>query len=104
MTRSLVVSVLSISVAGGIVLGMAARLAMRWVALESGLAPGGSLGGTLEVIAFSVLVGTPIASVFLLLRPRIRVPKPGLTAAAFAVVLVGWMIALEYAERMVRRG
>lgn len=74
----------------GVILGLAARLVMRFVALESGMRGGFSIGGSLEVIVFGALVGAPIALVFFLLRPRLRVRAPwaGLIAgfAVFAVM------------------
>ncbi|MFN0179086.1 MAG: hypothetical protein ACKVZ0_09820 [Gemmatimonadales bacterium] len=77
----------------GLVLGLTGRLAMRFVALEAGMSPGFSTGGSLEVIGFGTLVGAPIAAAFFFLRPRIRVqgPWPGLFIgllmfAAFALL------------------
>ena len=136
MARWWIASLFWVSLGFGVALGVAVRLAMRWIALESGIDPTASPGGTLEVVAFGALLGTPIALAFLLFRPMLRVPRPwagltgglllfgivaampppaarsalastsdtpAFTAAAFAVVLVGWMVALEYAERIARR-
>lgn len=134
--RSRLVPLLGVSLACGVVLGVAIRLVMRWIALESGVDPDSSLGGTLEVVVFGASVGTPIAFFFLLLRPLIPLPKPwagvvgggllfaiaatiptpaarsalaatpdtpAFTAMAFAVALVGWMMALECVERTISR-
>lgn len=59
-----------LSVAAGLVLGIAARAVMRFVALESGLDAGFSIGGSFEVVAFGALVGVPAAAVFLVARRR----------------------------------
>ena len=74
----------------GLVLGVAARLLMRFVALEAGVSPGYSLGGSLEVIAFGAIVGTPVAFAFLSIRQRVRyrVPWPGLALG------LGMLVAL----------
>jgi hypothetical protein len=55
--RRQLVRVLVASCLSGLALGLAARLAMRFVALESGMAGGFSAGGSLEVIAFGAIVG-----------------------------------------------
>lgn len=89
MARRLLVT----SVLAGLLLGVAARVVMRFVALESGLDPGFSAGGSLEVIAFAALVGAPLAGIFLATRRRIAVPLPwaGLVyGAAVFSVLVAW--------------
>jgi hypothetical protein len=77
----------------GTVLGAAARLLMRLIAFEAGLPGFFSLGGSLEVVLFGVLVGAPLAAGFWLLRPRLRwrSPLPGL---AFGVVLTLLLAAL----------
>ena len=77
----------------GLVLGVVGRIAMRWIALEAGLEGGGTWGGTVEVVAFGALIGTPVALIFLLVRPRIalRVPWAGVIGGivffALAVLL-----------------
>lgn len=80
------------SVFAGLLLGIAARGVMRVVALESGLDPGFSLGGSLEVIAFGALVGVPAAAVYLAWRVRHRSASwwPGLFfgAGLFAVLAI----------------
>lgn len=81
-----------IAAIAGIVLGVTGRLAMRWIALEAGLEGGGTWGGTLEVVAFGAIIGTPVALIFLLIRPRLalRAPWVGLLggSAAFALAAV----------------
>jgi hypothetical protein len=73
-----------LSVVAGVMLGLAARVVMRLVALESGLDPGFSLGGSLEVMAFGGLVGAPAAAAFLIVRGRLLVAGwwPGLVFGA----------------------
>lgn len=79
-----------LAAASGLLLGVAARLVMRFVALESGVAPGFSLGGSLEVVVFGALIGMPVALLFFVLRPRVqpRWPWPGLACGLllFAVL------------------
>lgn len=60
----------------GVVLGAGARVVMRFVALESGIAAGFSTGGSLEVVVFGALVGAPAAWLFFTLRPRLALPAP----------------------------
>jgi hypothetical protein len=60
----------------GVALGIAARIAMRFVARESGLDSAFSVGGSLEVVAFGALVGAPIAWLFFAVRPLVRLPVP----------------------------
>lgn len=43
---------------------MLARLVMRGIAFEAGGSEGFSIGGTLEVIALGVIIGTPVALLF----------------------------------------
>lgn len=49
---------------------------MRIIALEAGVPRGSSLGGSLEVVAFGVLLGAPISVLFWLVRSRVPVPTP----------------------------
>lgn len=76
----------------GVVLGLAARLAMRFVVLESGLDPGFSFGGSLEVIAFGALAGAPCALVFLLARPRLATSTIWPGVACGVLVFVGMLL------------
>lgn len=69
------------ALAAGLVLGVMSRLAMRFVALESGLAGGFSAGGSLEVVLFGALVGAPVALMFALLRPHMAWKRPWLGVA-----------------------
>jgi hypothetical protein len=81
------------SIAAGLALGIPARVVMRFVALESGLDPGFSIGGSLEVIAFTTLVAAPAAAVFLATRHRIPIRRPwvGLVyGAAVFFTLAAW--------------
>jgi hypothetical protein len=65
LTRLLIVSCLS-----GALLGVAARVTMRFVALEAGVSAGFSVGGSLEVVGFGVLIGTPVALLFFAVRAQ----------------------------------
>lgn len=73
LTRTLAVSCLS-----GLLLGAAARVTMRFVALEAGVSVALSLGGSLEVVTFGALVGTPVALLFFVFRLRVQVWRPWL--------------------------
>ncbi len=68
--------ILVASCVSGLVLGLAARAVMRFVALESGLPNGFSIGGSLEVVAFGAILGAPIAFLFFALRRRIKMGRP----------------------------
>jgi hypothetical protein len=81
---------LLLSIVAGLILGIAGRAVMRFVALESGLDTGFSLGGSLEVIAFGAFVGVPAAALYLATRGRLAIDGwwPGLVfgAALFAAM------------------
>ena len=78
------------SVASGVALGIAVRLAMRFVALEACVPHGFSLGGSLEVVAAATLVGTPLTAAFLAMPPRLtaaaRCPGLLLSLGLFALL------------------
>jgi len=67
---------LAIALASGAVLGVGGRLVMRLVALEAGLNAAFSLGGSIDVVMFGVLLGAPITLVFCWLRARMPVGVP----------------------------
>ena len=48
----------------GLILGLGARLAMRVVAMQADVGPEFSLGGSVDVVLFGVMVGAPIALMF----------------------------------------
>jgi hypothetical protein len=73
LTRLLIVSCLS-----GTLLGVAARMTMRFVALEAGVSASFSLGGSLEVVAFGAIIGTPVALLFFAVRARVESWSPWL--------------------------
>jgi hypothetical protein len=74
----------------GTALGCAGRLLMRVIALESGLPGSYSLGGSLEVVLFGILLGAPLAAGFCLVRPWLRwsSPLPGLTLGLLLTALL----------------
>lgn len=80
------VRVLLYAIACGALLGVAARIAMRFVARESGLDSAFSVGGSFEVVAFGALIGAPIALLFFVFRRRVDVPAPWL-GLLFGLVL-----------------
>lgn len=102
--RSGVARFVGIGIASGVVLGIGARLVMHLIARESGVAAGFSLGGTLEVILFGLIVGAPAAWAFLGLAPltRIRRPFPGLVWGF--VLFVGLALAPPPAARSALAG
>ena len=89
LIRPFVLSCLS-----GLLFGLAARITMRYVALESGISPDFSLGGSLEVIALGALLATPAAFAFLAFRARIQRfwPWAGL---AFGLSLFGMLSVIQ---------
>lgn len=78
------IRMIAAAVAACAVLGLGARLLMRLIALEAGLRRHFSLGGSLEVVLFGVLLGAPVAAGFWLVRPRLRLPSP------YAGLGLGW--------------
>jgi hypothetical protein len=77
------------SAGAGLALGLAGRVLMRLIALESGLPGRFSPGGSLEVVAFGALIGAPVALVFWVARPRIRIPAPW-AGSVLGLLLMGW--------------
>ena len=59
---------LMLATCSGIILGAASRIAMRVVALETNEPVGFSIGGSLDVVGFGVVVGAPAAVVFWICR------------------------------------
>jgi hypothetical protein len=74
------------AVASGVLLGAMARLVMRGVALEADVPTGFSIGGSLEVVGFGAMVGTPVALLFALVRARVDLSRPWLGAIVGALV------------------
>lgn len=92
MWRLLAVGLLA-GLAGGLVLGVGGRVAMRLIALGAGLEPGFSWGGTGEVVATGLLIGVPAAIAFVALRRFI--PGPGIwRGAAFGALLFLALVAV----------
>lgn len=101
----------------GVLLGAAARLAMRVLAWLAGTSGGYSRGGSVEIVVFGALLGTPIALAVMLLRqwrgwrhPWVGVwtalalyigalarPSPSAQAALASSPLPGWQILLIFA-------
>lgn len=50
--------------AGLFVLGIGGRIIMRFIALLAGITPGFGIGGTLEVLAFGLIIGLPSGLIF----------------------------------------
>jgi hypothetical protein len=65
-----------LSCSSGLLLGVAARLTMRFVALESGVSPEFSLGGSLEVVIVGALIATPVSLLFFAFRTRVVKWRP----------------------------
>lgn len=66
----------AVSLLSGVALGLGGRLVMRFIALGAGHPGSFSIGGTLEVLSYGALVGTPVALLFLLFRSRVPIPVP----------------------------
>ena len=85
-----------------------------------------SLGGSLEVVAFGAIIGTPVALLFFAVRARVESWSPWLglsaipppparsaleatpdtpvaTVLAFGVLFVVWGVGLEYVARILTR-
>jgi hypothetical protein len=75
----------------GVILGIQARIAMRFVARESGLEGAFSLGGSLEVVTFGLGVGAALAWLFFIARHRVPLRSP------WAGALYGLAIFLVFA-------
>ena len=65
---------IGLAACAGVTLGVAARVAMRLIALQAGVSPEFSLGGSLEVILFGIIVGAPVALIVWASRYRFRLP------------------------------
>jgi hypothetical protein len=74
--RRLGASILAGALAGVVVLGLLGRAVMRLVGEIAGLPTGGTLGGTLEVIATGALMGAVAGPVYLLVQSRLPGPAP----------------------------
>lgn len=76
---------LLLAVCAGLILGVAARGAMRLVALQAEVAPAFSWGGSVEIVVLGALVGAPVALVFWACRERFHLPPWSSVAAGLLV-------------------
>ena len=76
---------LLLAACAGLTLGVAARVAMRVVALQAEVAPAFSWGGTVEIVVFGALVGAPLALLFWACRQRFHLPPWSSVAAGLLV-------------------
>jgi hypothetical protein len=86
--RAIVVWLLFAASAGA-VLGVAARVAMRLVALQAGIPSEFSLGGSIEIVLFGAILGAPVALAFWACRRYWRLPAGSgvlLTLGLFAIL------------------
>jgi len=86
-TRNLIIWI-ACALCAGVWLGVTARIAMRFIALEAGMAPGFSSGGSLEVILFGAMIGMPIALLVWICRAKWRLPFWFGTFVGLALFLV----------------
>ena len=93
LPRRLGASLLAGTVAGIVILGLLGRAVMRLVGEIAGLPTGGTLGGTLEVVATGALMGAAAGPVYLLLRSRL--PGPG-SARGLAFGLAAFLLLLAF--------
>jgi zinc transporter ZupT len=63
-------------------------MAMRFIALEAGMAPGFSSGGSLEVILFRAMIGVPVALLVWICRAKWRLPFWFGTIAGVALFVI----------------
>lgn len=104
------------AILAGVLLGTAARLAMRVLAWLAGTGGGYSRGGSVEIVVFGALLGAPIALAIVLLRqwrgwrhPWIGLwtalalyigalarPSPSAQGALAASPLPGWQVLLVF--------
>lgn len=84
---------LALAVLAGALLGAASRIAMRMVAVEAGVTPGFSLGGSLEVVAFGIIVGAPSALVYW--TARRNWPLPRWAGVVAGMLLCASLVLLE---------
>ncbi len=61
---------------------------MRFIALEAGMAPGFSSGGSLEVILFGAMIGIPVALLVWICRAKWRLPFWFGTIAGLALFVI----------------
>ena len=72
---------IGLALGAGLTLGVAARVAMRLVALQANVNPEFSLAGSLEVVLFGIVGGAPLALIVWACRYQFRLPVwTGLTA------------------------
>lgn len=76
---------LLLAACAGLILGVAARIAMRVVALQAVVAPAFSWAGTVEIVVFGALVGAPVALVFWACRARLHLPPWSSVAAGLLI-------------------
>lgn len=100
----------------GLLLGIGARVAMRVLSWLGGTPSGVSAGGSIEIVVFGALLGTPVALTIFLLRKWRRwshpfvglwtsvvlfammaiSPSPSAQRALAASPVSGWMILLVF--------
>ena len=117
MTRPPVLRWVAEAVLAGVLLGLAARLAMRVLAWLSGSAGGFSRGGSVEIVVFGALLGTPVAlavfgirqwrgwrhpwvglwTALALFTAAVARPSPSAQSALAASALPGWQIVAIFA-------
>lgn len=86
-TRDVIIWIVS-ALCAGVWLGVTARIAMRFIALEAGMAPGFSSGGSLEVILFGAMFGMPVALLVWTCRSKWRLPFWFGTSAGLALFVI----------------
>ncbi len=78
---------------GGLLLGIGGRIAMRVIAIGAGIDGGFSLGGSAEVLATGLIMGTPAGLVYVVLRRY--VPRSGLwTGAVFGALYFSMFVLI----------
>lgn len=78
---------IGLATCAGLALGVAARVGMRLIALQADASPEFSFGGSVEVVLFGIIVGTPVALIVWVCRYRFRLPAR--TGVIAGLVLFG---------------
>lgn len=82
-------------VIGGTAAGAVSRLSMRLIALEAGMQPGFSVGGTLGILIIGAIMGIPFAFLYAAIRRFIPLPER-YRGLAYGLMLSALFIAVPF--------
>ncbi len=103
MARHALIGLFAGGVIGAVVLGVGGRLVMRVVVIMAGGSAGFSVGGTLEVVTFGVLVGAVAGVGYLALRHVIP-GHPALKGLIFGVLVYGALLLIPFESKNAAAG